>query len=98
MELEILLARLEAHYGRRPLIYTTAKFHDAYMKGQFAQDQFWARSLVLPPFFLQGQWILWQYHNRGFRRGVQGPVDLSAFRGSRQDLAAFVQSARKNSD
>jgi len=97
-ELEILLARLEAHYGRRPLIYTTAKFHDAYLKGQFAQDRFWARSLVLPPLFRREQWLFWQYHDRGVRKGVQGPVDLSAFRGSRQDLAAFVQSVDKNRD
>lgn len=90
-ELEILLTQLSAHYGRRPLIYTTAEFHDAYLKGQFQHDQFWVRSLVLPPLIRQEQWILWQYQNRGARRGVQGPVDLSAFRGSKQDFTAFVR-------
>jgi lysozyme len=90
-ELEILLAELSAHYGRRPLIYITAEFHDTYLKGQFPHDQFWVRSLVLPPLFRQEQWILWQYQNRGARRGVQGPVDLSAFRGSKQDFTAFIQ-------
>jgi lysozyme len=92
-ELETLLAQLAAHYGRRPLIYTTAEFHDTYLKGQFPRDRFWLRSLVIPPLFRYEQWILWQYQNRGQRRGVQGPVDLSAFRGSRQDFATFAQPA-----
>ena len=34
-EIEIFLALLEGYYGRRPLIYTTAEFHDAYLIGQF---------------------------------------------------------------
>jgi len=90
-ELEALLAQLAAHYGRSPLIYTTAEFHDAYLQGQFAGDQFWLRSLVIPPLFRYQQWILWQYQNRGQRRGIQGPVDLSVFRGSQQDFTAFAQ-------
>jgi lysozyme len=90
-ELEAFLAQLAAHYGRRPLIYTTPEFHDAYLQGQFPNDQFWIRSLVVPPSLRYRQWILWQYHDRGQRRGVQGPVDLNAFRGSKQDFAAFAK-------
>jgi len=61
------------------------------LKGRFPRDRFWVRSLVWPPLIRQEQWILWQYQDRGARRGVQGPVDLSAFRGSKQDFTAFVQ-------
>jgi lysozyme len=92
LELETLLAQLAAHYGRRPLIYTTAEFHDAYLQGQFAGDQFWLRSLVIPPLFRYQQWILWQYQNRGQRHGVQGPVDLSVFRGSQREFTAFART------
>jgi lysozyme len=91
-ELEAFLAALAGHYGRRPLIYTTAEFHDAYLQGQFPNDRFWIRSLVFPPLWRYRQWILWQYHDRGQRRGVQGPVDLNAFRGSPQDFVAFAKS------
>jgi lysozyme len=90
-EIELFLSRVETYYGRRPLIYTTAEFHDAYLSGRFAREQFWIRSLVLPPLFRTQQWIIWQYHDRGRRAGVQGPVDLNAFRGSKQDFAAFAQ-------
>jgi lysozyme len=91
-EIETFLARVEKHFGRRPLIYTTAEFDDAYLIGRFPHDRFWIRSLVIPPLFRHQQWVLWQYHDRGRRPGVQGPVDLSAFRGSKTDFAAFTQS------
>jgi lysozyme len=90
-ELEAFLTQLAAHYGRRPLIYTTQEFHDAYLRGQFRNDRFWIRSLVIPPLLRYRQWVFWQYHNRGQRRGVQGPVDLNAFRGSKQDFVAFAK-------
>jgi lysozyme len=91
-ELETFLAQLAAHYGRRPLIYTTAEFHNAHLQGQFLNEQFWIRSLVIPPLFRYQQWVLWQFQDRGQRRGVQGPVDLTAFRGSKSDLEAFAKA------
>jgi lysozyme len=90
-ELETFLALVDAHYGRRPLIYTTAEFHNAYLEGQLLRDQFWIRSLVIPPLFRYQQWVMWQYQNRGRRQGVQGPLDLTAFRGSKSDFANFAQ-------
>lgn len=83
-EFEVFLDRLEAHYGRRPLIYTTRQFHDAYLMERFTQERFWIRSLVVPPGFRHEQWTVWQYHNRGRRAGISGPVDLSVLR---HDLA-----------
>jgi lysozyme len=91
-ELQTFLAQVSAHYGRRALIYTTAEFHNAYLQGQLLHEQFWIRSLVIPPLFRYQQWVLWQYHDRGRRRGVQGPVDLTVFRGSKSDFEAFAQA------
>ncbi|MGI9406121.1 MAG: glycoside hydrolase family 25 protein [Hyphomicrobiaceae bacterium] len=79
-EMTVFLDRLEAHYGRRPIIYTTREFHDAYLNGYFAEERFWVRSLVLPPGFRDRQWSIWQYHNRGRRAGITGPVDLNVLR------------------
>ena len=76
-EVTIFLDLLEAHYGLRPLIYTTREFHDAYLAGGFQAERFWIRSLVIPPRFRKTQWVVWQYHNRGRRAGIKGPVDLN---------------------
>ncbi len=89
-EIMALLNALEAHYGRRPIIYTSSDFDTAYLKGQLARERFWVRSLFWRPTFRTGQWVIWQYHDAGRRSGVNGPVDLNAFRGSKAQFASFV--------
>lgn len=86
-----LLDTLEKRFDRRPLVYTTAEFESAKLAGALAGERFWARSLVVPPGFRQGQWVIWQYHNRGRRRGVEGDLDLNVFRGTRAEFEAFAR-------
>jgi len=44
-EIVTALSMLEAHYGRRPLLYVTSEFDAAYLRGYFTTETFWARSL-----------------------------------------------------
>jgi lysozyme len=90
-ELEVFLDEVEARLGKRPIIYTTKEFHDAYLAGLFPDERFWVRSLFFEPEFRKGQWTFWQYHNKGVRDGVKGPVDLNAFRGTEAELDALMQ-------
>jgi lysozyme len=92
-EARIFLDRLEAHYGVRPIIYTTREFHDAHLT-QLSGERFWIRSLATPPSFRRADWIIWQHHNRGHKHGVSGPIDLNAFRGDAAALAAFANAGR----
>ena len=90
-EARIFMDRLEAHYGVRPIIYTTREFHDAHL-AELQGERFWIRSIASAPSFRQSDWIIWQHHNRGHRRGVDGPIDLNAFRGDAAALAAFAST------
>jgi lysozyme len=92
-EARIFMDAVEAHYGVRPIIYTTREFHDAYLR-DVTGERFWIRSLGVPPRFRERDWIIWQHHNRGHKRGVSGPIDLNAFRGDLAALARFARSAR----
>jgi lysozyme len=92
-EARIFLDRVEAHYGVRPIIYTTREFHDAHLR-ELRGERFWIRSLGRAPSYRERDWVIWQHHNRGHRRGVSGPVDLNAFRGDAAALAAFASSGR----
>ncbi len=91
-EARIFMDALEAHYGVRPIIYTTREFHDAYLS-EVTGERFWIRSLGVPPRFRERDWIIWQHHNRGHKRGVSGPIDLNAFRGDAAALAQFAGGA-----
>jgi lysozyme len=92
-EARIFMDAVEAHYGVRPIIYTTREFHDAYLS-DVTGERFWIRSLGVPPRFRERDWIIWQHHNRGHKRGVSGPIDLNAFRGDLAALARFAGSVR----
>lgn len=80
---------VEDHYGKRPIIYTTREFHDAFLKGTLHAERFWIRSLFLPPRVRTENWLFWQHHNNGRRKGVTGPIDLNVFRGSREEFDAL---------
>lgn len=88
-EMRNWLDLVEAHYGARPLIYTTREFHDAHLRA-VAGERFWIRSLGVSPRFRERDWVIWQHHNRGHRSGVQGPIDLNAFRGDAAALARYA--------
>jgi lysozyme len=95
-EARIWLDRVEAHYGVRPIIYTTREFHDAHL-AELSGERFWIRSIAAQPSFRGRDWVIWQHHNRGHKRGVQGPIDLNAFRGDAAALAAFASAGRPSS-
>jgi lysozyme len=94
-EIQVFLDAAEKRFGRRPLIYTTREFHAAYFndgrhREGLENERFWLRSLHWTPRFGGGRWTLWQYHNRGRRHGVDGPVDLDAFNGSAAEFKKFA--------
>jgi lysozyme len=89
-EITTALNMMAEHYGRRPLLYTDVVFDAAYLRGHFTREMFWTRSIFLPPWFRTDQWLIWQYHSGGRRAGIDGPVDLNAFRGPRREFDAFV--------
>ena len=93
-EARIFMDALETHYGVRPIIYTTREFHDAYLR-DVTGERFWIRSIGVPPRFRERDWIIWQHHNRGHKRGVSGPIDLNAFRGDLAALARFASDGRR---
>lgn len=90
-EIGAFLDTVEAHYGCRPLVYTTPEYEAAMLSGRLEGERFWARSIHVPPMYRQASWVLWQYHHMGRRDGIDGPVDLNAFRGTRQDFEHFAK-------
>ena len=87
-EMQAFLDALEAHYGVRPILYTTREYHDAHLS-ELDGERFWLRSLFTRPNYRRNDWVIWQHHNAGHKRGVSGPVDLNAFRGDAAALDRF---------
>jgi lysozyme len=97
-KIKILLDAMQAHTGKRPIIYTDPKFHREVLEGEFTDYHFWLRSVAAAPHrkYRGRSWAFWQFTTTGKVPGVAGPVDRNSFNGTTGDwdrvlgwLAAF---------
>jgi lysozyme len=91
-EMRRWLRIVEAHYGQRPIIYTTPRFYEENELAGFRGFEYWLRTTAKNPREVyHGQsWRFWQYSMTGLIEGIDGTVDLNAFSGSRAEWAAWV--------
>lgn len=74
-ELGDFLAAVEAHYGKRAVLYLTEEFDRAYRITSTYDRPLWLRSIVLEPDFGGQKWRIWQASNFRRLRGIAGRVD-----------------------
>ncbi|APG45955.1 GH25 family lysozyme [Phaeobacter porticola] len=82
-EADRFLDILEAHYGRRPVLYTTVDFYRDTGIGRLPGTEFWLRSVADHPHvtYSGALWRFWQYTGTGRVPGINGNVDLNVFGG-----------------
>jgi lysozyme len=82
--LDPMLARLEAHYGRPPVLYVTAPIYRDVIQGAYAGNPIWISSIVLPPDLRDRSWTMWQHSHTGRLAGYDGvepSIDLDVLDG-----------------
>jgi len=91
-EMRIFMDRLEAHYGKRPIIYTAPDFYEDNLRRAFPNHTFWLRSVTAHPRVKYGSrsWGFWQYTGTGRVTGIDGDVDINAFNGDAEDWQAWL--------
>ena len=92
-QLDILLERLEEHYGRKPILYATEKSYALYLAGAYSEYDIWIRNVVTNPSLSDGRdWTFWQYTNRAKLEGYRGEepyIDLNVFRGTPEEFQTY---------
>ncbi len=83
---------VEAHYGQRPIIYTTPGFYEDADLRNFKGYEYWLRTTAKSPreAYPGQNWRFWQYSATGLIDGIEGEVDLNAFSGSRAGWSAWL--------
>lgn len=83
-KMQVFMDRLEAHYGQRPIIYTSPDFYADNLRGHFKNYPFWLRAVAEPPskVYPGRAFVFWQYSGSGLSQGVKGKIDLNVFNGS----------------
>jgi lysozyme len=90
-----LLREMEAHTGKRPLIYTDITFHREVLEGELPDYPFWIRSTAAEPQerYANRDWTFWQFTTTGRVPGVKGDVDRNTFYGTENQWRMFVASS-----
>jgi lysozyme len=86
-EMKVFLAMLEAHYGKKPVIYADINFHKDVLHGELSEYPFWVRSVKHPVHekYPGREWSFWQYTATGKVAGIKGNVDKNVFAGNPVD-------------
>ncbi len=89
-----ILHAFQAHYGKKPIIYTDINFHEDVLEGtsEFNDHPFWIRSTAARPEtrYRQRPWEFWQFTTTGRVPGITGDVDRNAFYGSDKTFMDWV--------
>ncbi len=88
----IMLAAMEAHSGKLPIIYTDINFHRDVLAGQGLENTFWLRSVAANPAqkYFNQVWTFWQWTQTGTMPGIVGEVDRNSFYGTDDEWVQFV--------
>ena len=97
VEMRAMLERMERHFGKRPIIYSTVDFYAGILAGGGLGDYpIWVRSTKYSPAVRYGdrKWHFWQYQSDGRIPGISGKVDRNAFFGTEKQWDQFLASSR----
>lgn len=81
------LDRVEAHYGVKPILYTSYKFKTRYLDDPlFDEYPYWIAHYYVDSVKYEGKWHFWQHTDIGTVPGIDHDVDLNVFNGTLDDL------------
>ena len=91
-KVQLMLAAMERHIGKLPIIYTDINFHRDILAGETFPNSIWLRSTAADTkdHYVNRGWTFWQWTQTGVVRGVVGEVDRNAFFGSAMDWQTFL--------
>lgn len=92
-QIKIMHDRLQQHYGKQPIFYTSKNFYNIILTDQFKQTPIWIREYKdLPDLKDKRPWTFWQKTNQGKIQGIDKSVDLNVFYGSQAQWDDFLRS------
>jgi lysozyme len=93
-ELADFLDKVEAAYGKMPILYVNTSIYADYFEGDNLKYPIWfayPHSTPAPKLPDGKNWTFWQYAFHGSVGGISGEVDLDAFNGSKKQFAAWIK-------
>lgn len=80
------LAKVEKHYGVKPIIYSGESFYTDFLKEEFTGYNLWIANYSFFEDEIRKEWLFWQFTDKGAVKGIDGTIDVNIYNGSLQDL------------
>ena len=80
------LKAVEAHYKEKPIIYTSEKYYDDFLKEEFSDYLFWIANYNFYREKIGEDWLFWQFTEKASVSGIKGNVDVNIFNGDVEQL------------
>jgi lysozyme len=94
-EIRIMVKLIEETFNKKPIFYVTYDAYDQYLKGEINDYSIWVRDVFFHPRLTDRRsWLIWQYSASGRINGIQGPVDLNVFCGSKSEFTSFARGEK----
>ena len=80
-KVRVMLAAMERHTGKVPVIYTDMTFHRDILEGEQFDNPFWLRSTAAEPHHPLPRplpYLIWQWTQTGTMSGINAEVDRNA--------------------
>ena len=96
-KVKVMIAAMEAHTGKRPILYTDITFHKDVLEGELKDYPFWVRSVAAEPQerYEDRGWAFWQYTTTGRVPGINGAVDRNVFAGSEREWRTWLAGSTR---
>lgn len=91
-KIRLMLAEMEAHTGKVPVIYTDITFHRDVLEGEHFDNAMWLRSVAAEPYhrYKNRDFTFWQWTQTGTMPGIRGEVDRNSFYGTEGEWVQFL--------
>ncbi len=85
------LTKIEAHYGVKPMIYSSDAFYTLYLQtGDFDDYPIWIANYNRVKSPWTNNWELWQFTEQGTIKGINHTVDFNVYDGDKADFNTLI--------
>jgi lysozyme len=80
------LRLVESHYKVKPIIYTSEKYYDDFLKEEFSEYLFWIANYNFYKEKMEPDWLFWQFTEKARVPGIKTNVDVTVYNGDLEQL------------
>jgi lysozyme len=80
------LVAVEKHYGVKPIIYSSEKYYDDFLKDEFDDYLFWIANYNFYREKIKDDWLFWQFTEKATIPGIDTNVDVNIYNGDLEQL------------